>query len=361
MWVEKIKLINFKNHESQLLELGKGWVCISGNNGTGKTNILDAIWFLANCKSYFSLLDQQLILNGKEGLSIKANIVSESEDEKTEYACRMESGKRKKFSRNGNFYKKLSDHLGFIPLVMITPFNIALVYEGSEGRRKYMDMALCKVYPEYVTALENYQKAREYRNKQLKIFAENNQYDSVLLEQYNKVLCKNAPLIHAFRKKFSEEITANIQTLATEIMPEKEQHQIIYHSDLNLLSMEDLLTQNLHKDRILERTTKGIHKDDLEFVINGMPLSKYGSQGQTKSFVICLELALFVWFREKKHISPILLLDDVFEKIDEQRAAGLMRLINMLNPDQIFITDTHKERIENLISGSDKSHFFIHL
>src|SRR5690606_23703687 len=151
--------------------------------------------------------------------------------------------------------------------------------------------------------------AKEYRNKQLKIFAENNQYDSVLLEQYNKVLCKNAPLIHEYRKRFSEEITANVQILATKIMPENEHHQINYHSDLNTHSMDDLLKQNLHKDRILERTTKGIHKDDMEFVINGLPLGKYGSQGQTKSFVICLELALFVWFREKKHTSPILLLD----------------------------------------------------
>lgn len=361
MWVEKIKLINFKNHESQLLELGKGWVCITGNNGTGKTNILDAIWFLANCKSYFSLQDQQLILHNKDGLSIKATINTDSENEKIEFACRLESGKRKKFSRNGNFYKKLSEHLGYIPLVMITPFNISLVYEGSEGRRKYMDMALCKVYPEYLNALENYNKAKEYRNKQLKIFAENNQYDVVLLEQYNKVLCKNAPLIHEYRKKFTEEIALHIHNLSLQIMPENENHHVSYLSDLNEHSMEELLSQNLHKDRILERTTKGIHKDDLAFEINGLPLSKYGSQGQTKSFVICIELALFVWFKEKKKFAPLLLLDDLFEKIDEQRASGLMKLINELNPDQVFITDTHKERIENLISGTDKAQFFIHL
>ncbi|MCO6494980.1 MAG: DNA replication and repair protein RecF [Bacteroidetes bacterium] len=355
MWLRKIRISNFKNHTKLEHSLPKGWVCITGPNGVGKTNVLDAIWYLANSRSYFNNIDQQLVRHGSPGFSLKAEFESEIP---VEVSCRLEVGKRKQLLLNDVPVRKLSQYLGTVPVVMITPFDIALVLDGGEERRKFMDVALCKVYPEYLTALDKYKKALESRNKQLKMFAKKGSQDTELLDAFNVVLIETAPVLFDFRKKLIEEISLLFNPIYQKLSGDKEFAEIVYRSQLEEHSMEDWLSMQLQKDIILERTTKGCHQDDLDFLIHKHHVKKFGSQGQTKSFVIALQLALFEWMRDKKGIVPILLLDDIYEKIDAKRSESLMQIIHELSPEQVFVTDTHKERVQQNITQFEGPHFF---
>lgn len=358
MWLNKLRLVNFKNHQKIELELPKGWVCITGANGVGKTNILDAIWFLANSRSYFNSLDQQLILHNSPGFSLKAELQS---DIPVEISCRLEAGKRKQLALNDAPVRKLSQYIGTVPVVMITPFDITLILDGSEERRKFLDMALCKVYPDYLVHLDRYKKALENRNKQLKIFAKRGFRDLILLEPYDNVLMETAPIIFGYRKKFVEELTTLFNPLYSQLSGDKEQAQIIYQSQLTDRDMSSWLQLQLDKDLILERTTKGTHQDDLEFLLSGHSVKKFGSQGQTKSFVIALQLSLYSWLRDKKGFAPLLLLDDIYEKIDAQRAASLMQIIHQMQPEQVFVTDTHKDRVMQNLQDLEGEKSFIEI
>lgn len=355
MWLKKLRISNFKNHTKAEHELPKGWVCITGPNGVGKTNILDAIWYLANSRSYFNHLDQQLIKHDAPGFSLKAEF---EHDVPVEIVCRLEAGKRKQLLLNDVPVRKLSQYLGTVPVVMISPFDIALILDGSEERRKFMDVALCKVYPEYLQALDQYKKALESRNKQLKLFAQQGVRDVELLEAFNRVLIETAPVLHSFRLNFVHELALHFNPIYQRLSGDKEKAEIVYSSQLNERTMKEWLQMQLEKDLILERTTKGIHQDDLEFLLHGFQVKKFASQGQTKSFVIALQIALFEWLREKKGITPILLLDDIYEKIDAQRSESLMQIIHELKPDQIFVTDTHKDRVQKNIEHFDGRHYF---
>jgi DNA replication and repair protein RecF len=346
MHINKLRLINFKNHQKWEAKFELGWVCITGNNGVGKTNILDAIWFAANSRSYFNPSDKELIKHQEPGFSIRAEF---QQDVIVEVVCRLEEGKRKQLLVNEQPVKKLSEYIGRIPMVMITPFDVGLISEGGEGRRRFMDIALCKVYPEYLQALDNYKKALENRNKQLKAFVSRGFRDLILLQSFDRILIKEAPIIFGFRKMFCKEIVNFFNILYQEISGKKEMATLEYQSQLMDREMATWLELQLDKDLILERTTKGTHQDDLIFSIDNHPIKKYGSQGQSKSYVIALQLALFQWLKEKKGYSPILLLDDIFEKIDANRSEALMQVIDKLAPKQIFVTDTHTERVnENL-------------
>jgi DNA replication and repair protein RecF len=358
MWLRKLKIINFKNHAAKEYELNKGWVCITGLNGVGKTNILDAIWFISNCRSYFGTTDQHLILTNEIGFSIKTWVVGKQE---MEVLCRLEKGKRKNFVVNESPIKKLSEHLGTIHLVFITPSDISLVLDHSDERRKFVDLALSKVYPDYLSHLEKYKKALESRNSQLKQFAKNNFVDLILLEPYSNILVHTASPIYTYRKQFIEELNKDFAYFYSRLTQENEIASINYASHLNDKNMQELLFQNIEKDLILERTLKGIHADDLIFELNGFPLKKFASQGQIKSFVIAIKLALFVWTRNKTSQIPILLLDDIYEKIDGQRAEILMQIISELKIEQVFVTDTHKERVETNLKNLQDHTFFIDL
>lgn len=355
MWLHKLRLSNFKNHKKVEVELPQGWVCITGDNGVGKSNILDAVWYLANSRSYFNNLDQQLILHDSPGFSIKAEFVN---DVPIEIACRLESGKRKQVLLNDVPVRKLSQYLGTIPVVMITPFDIGLILDGSEERRRFIDTALCKVYPEYLQALDNYKRALESRNKQLKAFAKSGKRDVELLESYDMVLIKNTPIIYDYRSKFVAELIQYFRPVYAKLSGDIEKAEIVYVSQIKERTMAEWLAMQLEKDLILERTTKGVHQDDLDFLIHGFYVKKYGSQGQTKSFVIAMQIALYEWLREKKGVAPILLLDDIYEKIDAGRAASLMQIIHDLKPQQVIVTDSHKERVQKNIAHFEGEHFF---
>lgn len=351
MWLQKLQLNHFKNHHHSHWELEPGWVCISGPNGIGKTNILDSIWMLAYTRSYFSVPDKDLIQKGAPGFSVLGELQSQSN--LLAMQIRLEEGKRKQLFMELNPVSKISDWLGVLDVIMITPFDIHWVYEGAEVRRKFIDQALCKCFPEYLSALQQYKKALENRNKQLKIFGRNSRTrDPLLLEHYDHVLNQTAPRIFAARQQFCSHIGALFKKYYAAIAGSQESVQISYKSHLSLQSMASLLVENMERDFILERTTKGVHSDDIEFSLNEMSLKKFGSQGQTKSFVIALQLALYEWFTLTKATQPVLLLDDIFEKIDERRSESLMEVIEQLNPAQVFVTDTHQERIQNHMKPS---------
>lgn len=358
MWLEKLRIVQFKNHSKTELNLQPGWVCITGSNGVGKTTILDAIWFLANSRSYFTTVDQQLIQHEQSGFSLKAQLKGSDE---FDISCRLEAGKRKQLTLNEVPVKKLSSYIGTLPVVMITPSDIEWVGEGSEIRRRFVDMALCKVYPTYLQALDTYKKALESRNKQLKWMAKNDSKDPLLLSAFDAILIENAPILFGYRKQFVEELKTHFAPLYQSLSGDKEKADIFYESHLQERDMAAWLQLQKEKDTILERTTKGPHLDDLNFQLNSYPVKKYASQGQTKSFVIALQLALFCWLRDKKNKAPLLLLDDIYEKIDGKRIEALMKLIETIGPEQVFITDTHKERVEQNLEGFVKEKQYIDL
>jgi DNA replication and repair protein RecF len=358
MWIKNLQLINFKNHPKTLLSLAKGWTSITGKNGIGKTNILDAIWFIANSRSYFNAIDQQLIMHNTEGFSLNALFIDE---ENYQLNCKCPLGQRKQFVFNDKPIRKISEFIGTVPIIMITPFDINLVFEGSEARRKFIDSALCKVYPDYLQALDTYKKALDNRNKQLKLFAKKGFKDLLLIEAYDNILQKFAPIIFEYRTTFCNELNTYFEESYQVISGKNEVSTLHLVSHLQEKSMANWLINQIEKDLILERTTKGPHVDDLIFEINKQALKKYASQGQIKSFVIALQLALYQWMNAKTNKKPILLLDDIFEKIDQERANNLMQKIQSLAIEQVIITDTHKERVDEQLHSLGIDVFHVQL
>ncbi len=350
MEIARLQLFDFKNHPHLNLEFCNGVNVITGKNGTGKTNILDAVFFLANAKSYFNALDSQLIRNEAEFFSVKGWFQSEAFFE----IQGSFSGKGKKtFKKNEKNYDKLIDHIGLIQTVLITPYDIAIILEGSDERRKFIDITLCQTHKEYLVQLSRYKKLLDSRNKILKQF-EGRPLDPELLEAIDNQLIPCNEYLFQTRKVFIEEFSQLFIEDFLFISPKEEKALIAYHSDLHEKSMKDLIRENFEKDRILCRTNCGIHKDDLIFEMNGMSLKRFGSQGQIKSFVIALHLAQHRYYKLKTQQIPILLLDDIFEKIDEYKAQKLMERISSRDYHQIFITDTHQSRVKAHLSNSEK-------
>lgn len=354
MFVEKIQLFHFKNHRSLVLNLQDGVNILSGSNGVGKTNCLDAIHYIANGKSYFNSIDSQLILHQENFFTIKAQL--QNEDEPTEILIQFEQGK-KSIKKNGKAYQRIADHVGFLQTVMISPYDIELVLGASEDRRRFFDMILCQLSTEYLHHLMVYRKVIDQRNALLKQW-QGRMQDPDLLESFHAKLIPSGSFIHAFRKKFTEEINPIFQRIYQHLSGGKETPSLQYSSPLNECSFVELLKQNQWNDVMAMRTTGGVHKDDWEFTLNENPLKKFGSQGQIKSFVIALKISQFRYFQEKTGKTPILLLDDIFEKIDEQRAHALMELVASEGFGQIIVTDTHPERVEHHLRllGGEHNH-----
>lgn len=344
MYINKLQLFNFKNHESHSMELKSGVNIITGNNGVGKTNCLDAVHCLSNGKSYFTSMDSQLIRHKSEFFTIKAQFSEIGSEDQTEILIQFDKGK-KTIKKNGKSYPKLSDHIGFIQTVMITPYDIELVLGNSEERRRYFDLLISQLSSEYLHHLMTYKKAMEQRNSLLKSWA-GRHFDSDLLESYDYKITPSAQFIHQTRATVTESLLPIFKRIYTALTHSEEQADIRYFSPLQEGDFKELLRLNQRNDILAERTTVGPHKDDWNFELNGNPLKKFGSQGQIKSFVIALKIAQYRFFQEKLGMTPILLLDDIFEKIDESRAQKLMELVESEGFGQIIITDTHPERVE---------------
>lgn len=346
MWLKNITLLNFKNYTDADLHFSETVNVFTGNNGAGKTNMLDAIHYLCLCKSYFNPIDGQQIKTGEEVFMIQGDFDRNSKNEKI--SCGIKRNQKKQFKRNKKEYDKLASHIGLFPLVMISPYDVTIIMDGSEERRKFMDNVISQTDSQYLDELMLYNRHLLNRNALLKQIATTRRYDPALLEIFNEQLIGCGEKIFAKRKQFMVDYIELFNKYYQYLTEDAEHVCLTYQSQLNDTPFETLLLQAVEKDKVLERTTTGIHKDDLIFTIRDMPLKKFGSQGQQKSFLIALKLAQYAYVEKYKGFKPLLLLDDIFDKLDERRMHKLMEMVSHHDFGQIFITDTGKERVLNI-------------
>lgn len=354
MFLQKLSLLNYKNFKAQSFDLDQKINCFLGLNGVGKTNVLDAIYHLSFGKSYFNPITLQNIKHGEDFFVVEGNYKKQNLDEHIIVSAKK--GQKKIIKRNGKAYEKLSEHIGFLPLVIISPSDRDLILEGSETRRKFIDGVISQNDSSYLLALLNYNKIVSQRNALLKYFALNQTFDQETLNIYNTQLDKYGTLIFEKRTQFMSVFIPIFLARHQAVCNAKEAVTITYESQLKNKKLADLLQENIAKDKITQYTNFGIHKDDLNFDLLGHPIKKYGSQGQQKSFLIALKLAQFDFIKTQKKESPILLLDDIFDKLDEHRVSQLIHLVNQDDFGQIFISDTHKERTEAVVKKTNQSY-----
>jgi DNA replication and repair protein RecF len=352
MYLQKLSLVNFKNLESQSFDFQQKINCFVGNNGVGKTNILDAIYYLSFAKSYFNSVAGQNIRHGEAFFMIEGDYILNDRTEKI--VCSLKKGQKKILKRNGKNYEKFSEHIGQLPLVIISPADRDLVTEGSDTRRKFIDGVISQQNKDYLKDILSYNKVLTQRNALLKYFAANRTFDALNLEVYNEQLSEYGARIYKVRKVFLEKFIPIFNDKYQIISDDKEVVNLVYKSQLNDFSIKELLQKSLEKDKILQYTSSGIHKDDLSFEIGEYPIKKFGSQGQQKSYLIALKFAQFEFIKQQTNVLPILLLDDIFDKLDENRVLQIINLVDNDEFGQIFITDTHSERTENIVKQSNK-------
>ncbi len=355
MYLKSLTISNFKNYTESSLEFSEKINCFVGDNGEGKTNLLDAIYYLSFCKSYFNQVDSQNIKHEANFFAIHGEY-SRKDEKHDLISCIQKRNQRKVFKINKKEYERLADHIGLFPLVMISPYDRDLINEGSELRRKYIDSVISQFDRIYLDDLINYNKALQQRNALLKQFAEANRFDPFSIEIWNIHLQKHGENIYQKRKVFLKEFMPLFQHYFAFISGAKEKVDITYLSQLNDNDMEGLLKDNVQRDRGLQFTSVGIHKDDFDFIMDGFAVKKFGSQGQQKSFFIALKLAQFEYIKTIKGFKPILLFDDIFDKLDNSRVEQLIKLVADHNFKQVFITDTQTERIVNVFQNMDISH-----
>ncbi len=351
MHCEKLHVIQLKNLEELNLTFSKKFNCFAGHNGAGKTNLLDAIYYLSFCKSFTNPVDSQNIRFEKDFFVIQGDY--RVNDHTDSLYCGLKRGRRKIFKRNNKEYERLSDHIGHYPLVLLSPADTMLISGGSEERRKFVDGVISQYNKEYLYKLINYNKALQQRNSLLKSFAEHKQFDKASLDIWDEQLVTNGHYIFQARKDFFREFMPVFRENYALLSEQRESTDIHYDSTLTESDFRDQLDKALEKDRIVQYTTVGIHKDDLTFLIHNEPAKKFGSQGQQKSFIIALKLAQFAFTKKVKGYNPILLFDDIFDKLDTGRVMQLMRLVGNADFGQVFITDTRPERLEELFAAID--------
>ena len=354
MFLKKLALVNYKNISSENFEFDSKLNCFVGPNGIGKTNILDAIYHLSFGKSYFNPIATQNIRHDEDFFVIDGEF--EKNDREEKIVCSLKKGAKKIIKRNGKIYDRLSDHIGLLPLVIISPADRDLIIEGSDTRRKFVDGVISQSDKKYLQDLLKYNKTLAQRNSLLKYFAANQTFDKATLEVYDEQLNSYGSTIHDKRKAFINTFIPIFEEQYAVISGGNEKVSLTYDSKLTDSSLLTLLKNNIEKDRFSQYTGVGIHKDDLSFLINGHPIKKFGSQGQQKSYLIALKFAQFHLIKELAKTTPILLLDDIFDKLDENRVSHIINLVDHENFGQLFISDTHAERTENIIKNIHQSY-----
>lgn len=347
MIIQKLNIQNFKNHTIQAFEFSSEINCFVGNNGVGKTNILDALYYLSMCKSFLSNSDLSNIKNGEDFFTIEAEVKDGDKVNVLKISYNKEN--RKIIKKNDKTYARIADHIGFLPSVMISPYDSNLISDSGESRRKFLDSIISQIDIEYLYSLIQYHKTLKQRNALLKNFAKTKIFDVETLQIYNEPLHRYGSFIFNKRKTFVERLKPVFCQFYETISNGKEKVNICYESHLAQSEMNELLEKNIQKDYALTYTSTGIHKDDLIFEMNEELIKKIGSQGQQKSFLIALKLAQMNLIKELTKKTPFLLLDDIFDKLDDHRVAQLIELVNKENFGQIFITDTHWERTEAVV------------
>ncbi len=347
MLLEKLSLLNYKNFQTETFIFDPKINCLVGHNGVGKTNVLDAIYHLSFGKSYFNPITGQNIKHGEDFFVIEGQYKKETRNEKIIVSAKR--GQKKIIKRNAKAYEKFSEHIGFLPLVIISPSDRDLIIEGSDTRRKFMDGVISQGDSRYLHILINYNKVLAQRNSLLKYFAVNNTFNKDNIDIYNEQLHEFGSEIFQKRSVFLEEFMPIFLERYLSISNGSESVSLEYSSQLKVKGLIQLLQENIGKDKITQYTNFGIHKDDLSFQIDGHPIKKFGSQGQQKSYLIALKLAQFDFIKAQSNVNPILLLDDIFDKLDEQRVEHIISLVHNENFGQLFISDTHADRTETVI------------
>jgi DNA replication and repair protein RecF len=346
MILKNLTLVNFKNYQHIELSFEPGVNCLVGNNGVGKTNVLDGIHYLSMCKSYLNSVDKQNIRFGEKFFIIQGEWLVE--DESVEIYCGVKAGEKKVVKKNKVNYEKLGDHIGEFPSVVISPYDRDLIVEGSEVRRKWIDGIISQFNREYLYLLVKYTKILEQRNALLKQFFEHGFFERESIEIWDEQLIQVGAEIYKQRIDFLKDFIPTFQTYYEFIGSPNETVGLEYKSQLNDCTFTELLALNQRKDAVATYTTGGVHRDDFLFTINGHPVKKFGSQGQQKSYLIALKLAQFEWLKKHLHKKPIVLLDDIFDKLDNERVAKLMKLVSENVFGQVIVTDTDSTRVQSI-------------
>jgi DNA replication and repair protein RecF len=347
MHLKTLSLVNFKNYEQLDIPLSARINCFVGENGVGKTNLLDAVHYLSLCKSNLNPIDSQNVRYDQDFLVIQGLFQRKGKEENI--YCGIKKQKKKQFKRNQKEYGKLSEHIGLIPLVMISPADSILINGGSEERRKFMNGVIAQYSRVYLENLIQYNRALSQRNRLLKDFASSRSFDPEVLEVWDEQLIRYGEPIYEERVRFVNELLPVFNEFHSHVSGDREKVALSYQADLENTSFREGLKTSLHKDRIIQYTTFGIHKDDLGMELGGYSLKKSGSQGQQKTFLVALKLAEFEFIRKLTEIPPILLLDDIFDKFDAGRVKQIISLVAENQFGQIFITDTNEQRLQGIL------------
>lgn len=343
MYLEKISLLNFKNIAQEELSFCPGINCLVGDNGAGKTNVVDAVYYLSMCKSSLQMTDGQSIRHGADFFLVEGRYSSDA-GRREQVVCSFSRKGGKVLKRNGKEYDRLADHVGLIPAVIVSPADSALISEAADERRRYLNAFISQLDRAYLTALMRYNAVLAERNRLLKM-----QPDETMLAIYDRQLVEHGNRIHARRREFAARLQPLVAEYYRRLSDDREQVELLYKSELNERPFEEVLRDARQKDLVNEFTTAGIHRDDLTLRIGGYPLRKYGSQGQQKSFLIALKLAQYAIVAAEKGERPILLLDDLFDKLDAGRVEQLIRLVADDAFGQIFITDCNPTRLRTIL------------
>lgn len=350
MILKNISIINFKNIKSVNLDLSSKINCLIGHNGVGKTNFLDAIYYLSFCRSAYNPIDSQVITHDENFFMLEGNYLNDLGDVENIY-CGMKRGTKKHFKRNKKEYKKLSQHIGLIPLIFVSPSDISLIEGGSEERRRLMDVVISQYDHSYMEILANYNKALQQRNALLKMEEEP---DAALLDIWEQEMARNGEILYQKRNAFVEELIPVFQRIYQQISGNHELVKLRYVSHCQRGPLLEVIQRDRFKDRAVGYSLHGVHRDDLEMLIGDYQMKREGSQGQNKTFVLALKLAQFDFLRRtSSNTTPLLLLDDIFDKLDAQRVEAIVQLVSSENFGQIFITDTNRDHLDKILSKSD--------
>lgn len=359
MFIRELSVQNYKNFEEATLVFSRKLNCFIGNNGVGKTNLLDALYYLSFCKSYFNNPDSQNVRHSQDFFALQGRYDLDGKAE--EIHCAFREGQKKKIRRNKKEYERFSDHIGLLPLVMISPADSVLIQGGSEERRRFMDSVISQYDRTYLDWLVRYNRALQQRNILLKQYANQPAVDPDMFAMWDEQLVHLGEKIHAKRMDFLAELLPVFRKYYALISGGHELVSLEYNSQLKDADFAVLLADSFAKDRMVQFTTAGIHKDDLELRLDGYPIKRLGSQGQNKTYLIALKFAQFDFIWSLNQVKPILLLDDIFDKLDGQRVAEIVKLAADDHFGQIFITDTNREHLDGIVheAGGDDFRIFV--
>ena len=352
--LEKIIISDFRNIELQELEFSPNINCISGNNGEGKTNLLDAVYYLSMTKSAFAASDKYTFRHGTEEFSIAGTYRMEN-GLSSRFALQTSAKGEKKIKRDDKPYSKVSEHVGVLPVVIVSPADVSMVSESGEERRKFVNAVLSQMDHEYLVALQQYNRLLLQRNKMLKDMNP----DRSLLEVIDMRMAALAEPVYKARKKFVDDLRPIVREYYRLVSGGSEEVDITYETELDKAPLDEILAASFEKDRALRYTSAGVQRDDFVFTMNGWPLRRHGSQGQQKSFLVSLKFAQYEIMKKSYGFAPLLLLDDVFDKLDMGRISNLLQMVSGKDFGQIFITDSNKVRMSGIVDGltQDRAYF----